>query len=183
MRRLNLAQLLVQEGERSSFKREGVWAPIELQSSLETPSEKKVNDEMLFEVIKMNMQNMKVAHEVENARCEIDNLKKQIEEIKIVVKEAKRKIISKSIFIQNLRDEHYVLNQPIAVSLEIVDNGVCACCYEFDMFGEGQGEDEAIADLCEVIIDYYESLKEDEAILGPIPKQHWVFLKNVIEER
>ncbi|MFC1699986.1 hypothetical protein ACFL1I_08565, partial [Candidatus Omnitrophota bacterium] len=99
-----------------------------------------------------------------------------------ILEQLKRKKVGKNIYFQNLRHPDYVLKHPISVFLECEKNKVIATCYDIDMYGSGDSEEEAIDDLCEVITEYYESLEEDEGKLGPLPQKHWVFLKRIIEK-
>ena len=131
--------------------------------------------------IKANVENQYVSLQVEKVKNALVLMGKEVVRLRNAIEQLHRKTTARSVFIKNLRDEGYKLREPLAISLEFENGGVCACCYDIDMYGEGKTEEEAIDDLCEVIIDYYESLKEDEDKLGEIPKRHWIYLKDVIE--
>lgn len=112
---------------------------------------------------------------------ELATLKKEIAKLQRIVAESKRKL--GNVYIQNLRHPNYVLKESIPISLELEENKVIASYYDIDMYGSGDNEEEAINDLCEVVVEYYESLKEDQGKLGPLPEKHWLHLRRIIEEQ
>ena len=66
--------------------------------------------------------------------------------------------------------------------IEYDDDVVIATYHDIDMYGTGADVQEALSDLCEAIVEYYETLKDDEENLGLLPSQHYAFLKKIIEE-
>lgn len=113
---------------------------------------------------------------------ELDMVKKEIKKVQEDLGQLRKMERTKNIYIQNLRYPTYVLKSPISIALEFEENQVIASCYDIDMYGSGSNEEEAIDDLCEVIVEYYESLKEDKDKLGPIPRKHWIYLERIISE-
>ena len=89
--------------------------------------------------------------------------------------------LPKNIFLSNIGTNGYRLCNPIPINIEYEEVFV-AVSYDINMFGYGDTEQEAIRDLCESIVEYYEDLKESQNDLGPIPASDYDFLKNVIIE-
>jgi hypothetical protein len=114
---------------------------------------------------------------------EVVELRKEIDKLYKAIGKLSKKLATKSIFLQNLRHQCYILKQPLSVTLESEDSEIVASCYDINMYGCGDNEEEAIDDLCTVIVEYYESLKEDKEKLGCLPQKHWIYLSNVIEEK
>jgi hypothetical protein len=110
------------------------------------------------------------------------SLREEILNLQRIIVESARKVSARNIYIQNLRHPNYTLRRSIPVSLESEENKIIANCYDIDMYGSGDNEEEAIDDLCEVIVEYYESLKADKENLGPLPEKHWDYLRTVVEE-
>jgi len=54
--------------------------------------------------------------------------------------------------------------------------------YDLNMFGYGESEDEAIQDLCDAIVEYYEELEDNQNCLGKVPAQHKHFLDQMIQK-
>ncbi|MBU0568494.1 hypothetical protein KJ693_05200 [bacterium] len=88
---------------------------------------------------------------------------------------------SKNIFLSNIGVNGYHLRNFIPINIEYEEIFV-AISYDINMFGYGDTEQEAIRDLCESIVEYYEDLKESKDELGPIPASDYDFLKDVIIE-
>lgn len=88
---------------------------------------------------------------------------------------------SEAILIQNLRNPHYRLMQPIPVTIKEAQNEVVARYEDAGLYGSGEFRQEAINDLCESIVDYYETLSQEQGNLGPLAQAHWDFLKNIIQ--
>ncbi len=87
-----------------------------------------------------------------------------------------------TIFIQNLRHSSYHLRCPIPILIEYDDDVIIATYHDIDMYGTGADVQEALSDLCAAIVEYYETLKDDEGNLGLLTSQEYAFLKEIIVE-
>lgn len=63
-----------------------------------------------------------------------------------------------------------------------IEKKTIATSYDLNTFGCGETEDEAIRDLCESIIEYYEHLKSNYNRLGVLLQRDWDFLSRIILE-
>lgn len=92
------------------------------------------------------------------------------------------KINYKSIQIDSLNSDCYVLKRPITITIERDDNSFIANSYDVGLYAVGDTEIEAIDDLKALIVEVYNDLLGEES-LQPIPKRMLLFLKEVIQER
>ena len=90
--------------------------------------------------------------------------------------------LDKNITILNLGHEKYIFKSPFPVNIVIEDDIYIASSYDLNTFGYGKTEDEAIRDLCESIIEYYEHLKSNRPRLGELLQRDWDFLNRMILE-
>ena len=88
-----------------------------------------------------------------------------------------------TIFIGDLRSDEYRLNTPIPVTIEYDEDTVIASLYDVEEYGMGEYLEEALSDLCAGLVEYYESLEENVHCLGPLPVQHWKYLKTLISRQ
>lgn len=88
----------------------------------------------------------------------------------------------KSICILNLRSTRYHLTTPLPIFLEDDPNGSVAIAYDLGQYGSGPSEEDAIADLCETIVEYYELLTSEASNLGTQLQTHLNFLQTIISE-
>ncbi|MBI4466094.1 MAG: hypothetical protein HY656_01535 [Acidobacteria bacterium] len=79
-------------------------------------------------------------------------------------------------------DEAFVLNRPILVVIEHSEGIVTATYYECEVFGEGETEFEALADLKQTFVEYYLQLRQSAETLGPLPAKHLRILSNLVCE-
>jgi|GEM_PF-4977706 hypothetical protein len=114
---------------------------------------------------------------------DLTRLTSEIKKLKKLISEASKKIITKNIFINNLRNSEYKLLSPLSIVLESEGGCISANCYDINQYGVGDNEEEAINNLCEIIIEYFECLIEDQDKLGVLPTKHWIYLKEVISKR
>ena len=86
---------------------------------------------------------------------------------------------------QNLDSAQYVLNKPIFILLEGSNDAMTATCYDAGgLFGYGDTEQEAIKDLCDVLIQCFEDLiSEDEENLGAEARRLKDYLTKVIDKK
>jgi hypothetical protein len=114
-----------------------------------------------------------------------------INEIKSSIKEIRQDIEilfglfrekAQPVFIQNLRNPAYKLTQPIPITIEYDGEQHIASYDDVELFGSGEFREDAITELCVALIDYYETLVENRDRLGPLPQQHWDFLRNLISQ-
>jgi|SRR3989339_796363 len=82
----------------------------------------------------------------------------------------------------NLRSDKYRLVLPLPVTLSIENDIYAVTTYDLNMFGYGESEDEAIQDLCDAIVEYYEELEDNQNCLGKVPAQHKHFLDQMIQK-
>jgi len=87
-----------------------------------------------------------------------------------------------TIFIQNLRHPFYHLRCSIPILIGYEDDVIIATYHDIDMYGTGSDMQEALSDLCAAIVEYYETLKDDEENLGLLTSQHYAFLEQIIVE-
>ena len=99
------------------------------------------------------------------------NLSREVQEIWALFRETSNQIreVAKrqkeqpyNIFIQNLRHPTYRLRHSIPVSIERNDDTIIATYHDLDMHSKGRNVSEALDELCERIIQHYETLKADE---------------------
>jgi len=82
----------------------------------------------------------------------------------------------------NLRSDKYRLVSPLQVTLSVENDIYAVTTYDLNMFGYGESEDEAIQDLCDAIVEYYEELEDNQNCLGKVPAQHKHFLDQMIQK-
>lgn len=93
--------------------------------------------------------------------------------------------IYKVIPFQNLSSPKHMLNEPIFILLEGGETVVTATCYDVcSLFGFGDTEQEAIEDLCNVLVHCYEDLvAEEDKNLGPEPHRIKSYLTRIIDKK
>ena len=91
----------------------------------------------------------------------------------------KRKIVP----LNTLKNDHYILKNPLYVTLEIEDGVVIASLDDIEAFAYADTEYEATNQLSEEIVNLYKDLKDDRENLGPLPQKWLAFLEEVIRER
>ena len=89
----------------------------------------------------------------------------------------------KEIRIRNFRSERFVLADDLIVVLEERDSHYLANSYDTGQYGYGHSPDDAIADLCSVLEDYFDLLNEDEDRLSPNLRAHLLYLRSILRER
>ena len=114
----------------------------------------------------------------------LSDISSKLEKIEAISNKLENLFVPQSytLFIQNLRHLSYHLRCPIPIFVEYDDDIVIATYHNIDMYGTGADIQEALSDLCDAIVEYYETLKEDEENLGLLTSQHYAFLKQIIEE-
>ena len=98
---------------------------------------------------------------------------------------SKTALVYKVIPFQNLNSARYILNKPIFVLLEGSSDVITATCYDAcGLFGYGDTEQEAIKDLCDVLIQCFEDLvSEDERNLGTETRRIRDYLTKIIDKK
>lgn len=91
-------------------------------------------------------------------------------------------ICFKNVVIDTLNSEKYLLKKPIYVTIEMQDNVFIATNYDLDIYGHGDTEADSISELKNLIIEFYEDLK-DEADLAPLPRKMMTYYSEIIEEK
>ncbi len=91
----------------------------------------------------------------------------------------KRKIVP----LNTLKNDHYILKNPLYITLEIEDGVVIASLDDIEAFAYADTEYEATNQLSEEIVNLYKDLKDDRENLGPLPQKWLAFLEEVIRER
>ncbi|MEA2087379.1 MAG: hypothetical protein U9O91_04710 [Candidatus Caldatribacteriota bacterium] len=85
--------------------------------------------------------------------------------------------------LNTLKNDHYILKNPLYITLEIEDGVVIASLDDIEAFAYADTEYEAINKLSEEIVNLYKDLKDDRENLGPLPQKWLAFLEEVIRER
>ena len=113
----------------------------------------------------------------------LDDISSRLEKIEAISNKLENFVVPQpyTIYIQNLRHSSYHLRYPIPILIEY-DDDIIATYHDIDMYGTGADVQEALADLCAAIVEYYETLKDDEENLGLLTAQHYAFLKQFIVE-
>ena len=91
----------------------------------------------------------------------------------------KRKIVP----LNTLKNDHYILKNPLYITLEIEDGVVIASLDDIEAFAYADTEYEAINQLSEEIVNLYKDLKDNRENLGPLPQKWLAFLEEVIREK
>ncbi|UCE06954.1 MAG: hypothetical protein JSW07_02635 [bacterium] len=84
--------------------------------------------------------------------------------------------IEKNITILNLGHGKYLFKSPFPFNIIYENEIYIASSYDLNTFGYGESEDEALRDLCDCIIEYYEHVKANRNKMGPLLKRDWEFL-------
>jgi hypothetical protein len=87
------------------------------------------------------------------------------------------------LIIGNLNHSHLRLRAPITVSITRDEALLIASIPELDEFGYGTHLTAAIEDLRQTLIELFQTLKSEQARLGPGMLKPWNPLQNLIEER
>jgi hypothetical protein len=85
--------------------------------------------------------------------------------------------------INDLKHIKYRLTAPIFVALEFESDKVIASFDDIEAFAYADTEYEALAQLCEEIVQIYEDLREDRDNLGAMPSKWLSYLEEIIECR
>jgi len=104
------------------------------------------------------------------------------EGVNILLGLATAQITTETIYIQSLKDSDYRLLQPIPVTISTGQEEIVARYEDVGLYGSGEFRQEALAELCASIIDYYEVLSAEQNNLGPLPQRHWEFLRDIIQK-
>jgi hypothetical protein len=118
---------------------------------------------------------------------ELAELKEEVQRLKdFIVGELAPEIARfkerKSFLLYSLRHPGIELREPLAVLVEQDGEQVIAVCYDLDVFGYGDTENEALDDLRRTVADLYFELKEHPEELGPLPELVWAYLSRIIAE-
>lgn len=118
-------------------------------------------------------------------------ISKKVDSLNVAIKDIREgtdillgisKTRTESIFILNLRNPNFRLTQPIPITLAYEQDEVIARYDDVGLYGSGEFREDALRELCESIIEYYETLSEEKDNLGPLPQGHWEFLRQIIQE-
>ncbi len=85
--------------------------------------------------------------------------------------------------LNDLKNMKYRLTTPVFVTLEFEADKVIASFDDIEAFAYADTEFEALAQLCEEIIQIYEDLQEDRENLGAMPSKWLNYLDEIIECR
>lgn len=88
----------------------------------------------------------------------------------------------KTIHIKNLRTNRYRLKEEIPVFLTEENDSAVAIWYDIGQYGTGASEEDAIQDLCETIVEYFELLTNEQNLSGQLQSHHQ-FLLSILETR
>jgi hypothetical protein len=90
---------------------------------------------------------------------------------------------SRTIFVQALPGTRLRLLHAIPVTLESSPGQVTAWSWDLEEYGVGPDEEAALDHFKRSIVHLYFTLKENAEQLGPLPAQHWAYLRDIIRER
>jgi hypothetical protein len=82
--------------------------------------------------------------------------------------------------LRNFRSKTYRLTDDLAISIEETAEGFIARSYDTGQYGWGISPDDAIANLCGVLEDYYEILQEERDSLSAALEAHLSYLASVL---
>lgn len=83
--------------------------------------------------------------------------------------------------LNSLKHPKYFLRVPVYITLEFADSEVIASFDDIEAFSYADTESEAIAQLCEEVVQLYEELQEERESLGPLPRKWLQYLEGIIE--
>jgi hypothetical protein len=89
----------------------------------------------------------------------------------------------RTIHIRNFRSDKYALRDDLVITLEEHGDDFVARCYDLGQYGCGISSDAAIADLCSVLEEYYEILREDRGKLSKRLAGHLSYLDTILGGR
>ena len=74
---------------------------------------------------------------------------------------------------------------PVTISEEknLEEKLYIVASHDLNLFGCGETEDEAIQDMCEAIVEYYEDIENYKGELGKIAIRDKHFLERIIQKR
>jgi len=113
---------------------------------------------------------------------EIAQLRERIEKLE---KKLEENVTKQLIPIQFLDSDKLELKQPIFVSMNYCSEGEVwiVDCPELNLYGEGQGEIQAIDDFKNALEEFYFGLKKDKEKLGSELRKKLDILQRIIEEK
>jgi hypothetical protein len=117
-----------------------------------------------------------------NEGLRIDTLERQVRELRKLVAETKQGnyIV---VLVRSLGAEPVQLKSEIAVVVQPTGDDFIATYFDAGISMSGDSQEEAVDNLKALIVDLFESYEEDEAKLGPGPRQQLAALREVIERR
>jgi hypothetical protein len=112
----------------------------------------------------------------------IDTLEKQVRELRQLVTKTKQGnyIV---VLVRSLGNEPIQLKSDISVVVQPSGDDFIATYFDAGISISGDSQEEAVDNLKVLIVDLFESYEEDEAKLGPGPRQQLAALREVIERR
>jgi hypothetical protein len=90
--------------------------------------------------------------------------------------------IRKTILIADPGDPRVTMQGMLPITLEPAGSRVIAYSYDLEELAIGDDEGAAIADMKAMLVDSYFLLKREQHALGPLQRQHWNFLQQLIRE-
>lgn len=119
------------------------------------------------------------AHEAEKFELDIKTVADTFELPSLYTGETS---LGKTIHIKNLRSNRYRLKEEIPIYLAEENDSAAAIWYDIGQYGTGPSEEDAIQDLCETIVDYFELLTNEQNLSEQLQSHHQ-FLLSIIETR
>ena len=143
-------------------------------------SRKNINERFIVLLLSFRNWNIKKIKKEGKMRTEVFTKEQYKEFTKELIRSfEKRKIVP----LNTLKNDHYILKNPLYITLEIEDGVVIASLDDIEAFAYADTEYEAINQLSEEIVNLYKDLKDDRENLGPLPQKWLAFLEEVIRER
>jgi hypothetical protein len=123
-----------------------------------------------------------IAAEKHQILVRIVSFEKRISELGIQV-EKLRESRAQEVHIATFAPDPFVALREIPVLLEPTDDGYIATFFDAEISTVGVTQEQAFSNLKSLLVDMFESLEEDEAILGPGPAKQLAALKSVMQRR
>jgi predicted RNase H-like HicB family nuclease len=83
--------------------------------------------------------------------------------------------------IETLASEDFALLRPFQIVVQPVEAGYLATFFDAGVSTGGDTQEEAVANLKDLLIDLFEAHEQDEAILGPVPAKQLAVLRTILQ--
>jgi hypothetical protein len=118
------------------------------------------------------------ASRISRMEFEISMLRLELNSIKTGVRQRQSTILP----INTFAPEPYALAKPILLSVDSTEDGATAGWIDANIHSSGDSEEEAVANLKSLILDFFDQFSSEESQLGPEPKRQLSVLKTFIRK-